>query len=258
MTLNVSVPLAARSTLVLMALLLFHTTSIAAADPAIDPQAVARLKSGLDFLEKQQKFTVETENTFEVVTGEGQKIQYDNSTKLALHRPNKLRGQRKGDVIDQEFFYDGSSLTLFNPGENYYATVAAPDNLDAALDFARDELDIVAPAGDLLYSDAFEGMMENVTAGFLVGEAVVNGVRCDHLAFRAGAVDWQIWIAQGEQPLPYKLVITTLDVLNAPQFSMVMSNWDLHPVFTDEHFHFNPPENARQIEFLSAQIQSVD
>jgi len=34
---------------------------------------------------------------------------------------------------------------------------------------------------------------------------VVEGVRCDNLAFRAPNVDWQIWIQEGPEPLPRKL-----------------------------------------------------
>ena len=75
------------------------------------------------------------------------------------------------------------------------------------LDFARTTLDIVAPAGDLLYANAYEILMDNVTSGFVVGKSVIEGVRCDHLAFRGANVDWQIWIREGSKPLPCKLVI---------------------------------------------------
>jgi Predicted periplasmic protein (DUF2092) len=59
---------------------------------------------------------------------------------------------------------------------------------------ARDKLDIVALAGDLIYANAFDILMQDVTSGFVVGKGTVDGVRCDHLAFRSAHVDWQIWI----------------------------------------------------------------
>ena len=65
--------------------------------------------------------------------------------------PNKLRAHRKGDIANQEFFYDGKTLTLYNPKENLYATTAAPATIDETLDFAREKLDIIAPAAELLY-----------------------------------------------------------------------------------------------------------
>jgi len=161
-----------------------------------------------------------------------------------------LRAERTGDLVDQVIYYDGRSLTLYNPSDNYYATVPVPDNLDAMLDYAREELDIIAPASDLLYTHAYEIMMQDVTSGFVVGKGVVDGVRCDHLAFRAPHVDWQIWIEEGARPLPRKLVITTRDKLNAPQFTVVTSNWNLAPKFTDETFSFKPPKCPKKVDFL--------
>jgi hypothetical protein len=66
-------------------------------------------------------------------------------------RPNKLRAERTGDLVNQVFVYDGKSLTLYNPQDK--VQVAAPDTLEGMLDFARTKLDIVAPASDLLDAD---------------------------------------------------------------------------------------------------------
>jgi hypothetical protein len=89
-----------------------------------------------------------------------------------------------------------------------------------------------------------------VTSSFVVGKSVVEGVRCDHLAFRAPHVDWQIWIQEGKEPLVRKLVITTRDVVNAPQFSVVTTKWNLKPQFTDRTFAFTAPAGAKKVEFL--------
>ncbi|MFZ0106734.1 MAG: DUF2092 domain-containing protein [Thiobacillus sp.] len=216
----------------------------------ISPDAQKLLKASTDFLTSQQRFSLDTSSTIEVVLTSGQKIQFDHTAKQSVQRPNKLRAERTGDLVDQVFYYDGKSLTLHNPSQKYYATVAAPGTLEAMLDYAREELDIVAPAGDLLYKDAFNILTQDVTSGFVVGKSVVEGVRCDHLAFRAAHVDWQIWIEEGKQPLPRKLVITTRDVVNAPQFTVVATNWNLKPRFTDATFSFTPPKGAQKVEFL--------
>jgi hypothetical protein len=79
---------------------------------------------------------------------------------------------------------------------------------------------------------------------------VVDGVRCDHLAFRAPHVDWQIWIQEGKEPLPRKLVITTRDVVNAPQFAVVVTRWDLKPALDEKTFTFVPTPGARRVDFL--------
>jgi hypothetical protein len=107
----------------------------------------------------------------------GQKLHYDSPATLLVSRPNKLHAHRKGDVANQEFFYDGKTLTLYNQRENLYATTAAPATLDEMLDFAREKLDIVAPAAELLYKNAAEKMLKESTAGFVVGPSVVAGVK---------------------------------------------------------------------------------
>jgi hypothetical protein len=216
----------------------------------IDPQAVKLLKAATDFVASQKALAADTRNTLEIVLTSGQKIQFAHTAKVSLQRPNKLRAERTGDLVNQVFYYDGKSLTLSNPGEKYYATVAAPPTLEEMLNFARTSLDIVAPAGDLLQRNAYDILMTDVTSGFVVGKGIVEGVRCDHLAFRAPHVDWQIWIEDGARPLPRKLVITTRDVMNAPQFAVVVTRWDLQPKQTDAMFTFTPPVGAKKVEFL--------
>jgi hypothetical protein len=216
----------------------------------IDPAATKLLKASTDFLAAQKQVAVETRNTLEVVLASGQKIQFDHTAKLAMQRPDRLRAERSGDLVNQVFHFDGKSLTLSNPNEKYYATVAAPGSIDEMLDFARTRLDIIAPGGDLLYRNAYDVLMTDVREGFIVGKGVVEGVRCDHLAFRAPHVDWQIWIQEGKEPLPRKLVITTRDVVNAPQFAVVMTRWDLRPAFGAKTFTFVPAPGARRVDFL--------
>src|SRR5262245_38767911 len=221
------------------------------AQPAgIDPQAEKLLKASMTFLASQKRFSVDTRNTIEVVLASGQKLQFGTNSIGSVQRPNKLRAERKGDLVDQLFLYDGKSLTLYNPGQKYYATVAAPGTLEGMLDFARTSLDIIAPGSDLLYANAYEVLMENVTAGFVVGKSVVEGVRCDHLAFRGVGVDWQIWIQEGEQPLPRRWVITSTEIAGSPEFAVTMTKWNLAPQFGEQTFAFTPGKGARKVDFL--------
>ncbi len=225
-------------------------TPVAAQGTGIDANAQRLLKASTDFLAKQKRFEVDTRNSLEVVLKSGQKIQFNHVVQQSTQRPNKLRAKRSGDLVDQLFVYDGRTLTLYNPADKAFAQVDAPDTLEAMLDFARDKLDIVAPAGDLLYRNAYDTLMDGVTEGFVVGKAVIEGVRCDHLAFRAPHVDLQMWIQEGAQPLPRKMVITTRDLPNAPQFSVTMTRWNLNPSFTAQTFGFAPPAGANRVDFL--------
>jgi hypothetical protein len=224
----------------------------AQAQPAgVDPEARRIFKASTDFLAAQKRLSVDTTSTIEVVLDTGQKLQFDNAASLRLQRPDRLRADRRGDLVNQVFQYDGKTLTLLDRDAKVYATLAAPPTVDGMLDFAAQRLDIVAPAGDLIYSNAYDVMMADVQSGFVVGKAVIDGVRCDHLAFRKPDVDFQVWVQEGPQPLPRRLVITSRDVAGAPQFAVDLRGWKLAPVFAPGTFTFTAPKGARQIEFLA-------
>jgi len=45
-------------------------------------------------------------------------------------------------------------------------------------------------------------------------------------------------------------VITTLDLPNAPQFGITITNWNLQPAFDAKTFTFTPSAGMKQIDFL--------
>ena len=125
------------------------------AQPAgIDPEATKILRRMTDYLAAQKQFRVETQTSVEAVLKTGQKPQFDNSVVVTVQRPDRLRAERLGETLSQKFYYDGKSLSVDSPATKHYATVAAPATLEAMLEFARDKLDVAAPASDLIYKDA--------------------------------------------------------------------------------------------------------
>jgi hypothetical protein len=223
----------------------------------LDPEATKILRRMTDFLASQKQFRVETHSTVEVVLTNGQKLQFDNSIALTIQRPDRLRAERLGETLSQKFYYDGKSLSAYSPAGKYYATVAVPPTLEAMLDFARDDLDIAAPASDLLYKDAYERLLQDVTSGFVVGKSVIGGVRTDHLAFSGKEVDWQVWVEEGAKPLPRKYVITSKLVTGGPEYIVIIGKWDLAPKIEAGSFAFAPPKDAKKIEFLRPAAKST-
>jgi hypothetical protein len=224
------------------------TSSVSAQSP--DPDALAVLKNSTDFLAAQQQFSVNSESVLEVVLANGQKIQFDNAASMALKRPNKLKAQRVGELVDQHMFYNGKTFTLFNPSAGLYATEAMPATLDDTLDKIRDDFDIIAPASDLIYTNAFDRLTKSATTGYIVGNTMIDGKPSTHLAFRTPGTDWQIWIADGAKPLPLKFVVTSVDVEGSPQFEARLSNWNLAPNLADSVFEFKAPAGSQEIDFI--------
>jgi hypothetical protein len=225
-------------------------TPEARAQTEIEPAAVETLRRMTEYLGSLDRFSVETDNALEDVLVSGQKIQYDFSGSVLIERPDKLRVERAGDRVDQLVVYDGKTLAIHDRIGGYYALAEAPAELDGLLHFARDTLDLVPPSGDLIYTNAYELLTGSLTSGFVVGKSMIDGVRCDHLAFRNPAVDWQIWIADGDEPLPRKYVVTTRDDPAHPQYEIRMRRWNIAPAPDEAAFVFAAPEDAREVEFL--------
>jgi hypothetical protein len=216
---------------------------------AVDPKAAELVRRMAGYLSGLDAFRVLSETTIEVVLEDGQKLQFGNATLTTVRRPDRLRADRRGDLAGASLYYDGGQVTLYGTSQQYYASAAAPASLDELLGFLEERLDMAAPAADLLHSDGGAGLLEAVQSGLYVGRSEVSGVPCHHLAFRAEEVDWQVWIEDGERPLPRKYVITTRDVEGSPQFAVELGDWDVAPTVSDEDFLFVPPEGATKIEF---------
>lgn len=219
---------------------------------AIDPEADRHLRAMSQHLAGMRAFRVDADSTLEVVLESGQKLQYLASSQVSVRRPDRLRSERRGPMADLVFYYDGDSITLHGRRANVFATIEAPPTIDQAIDFARAELDIDAPAGDLLGADVYRTLMADATSGMYVGPAEVGGVNCHHLAFRArGGTDWQVWIQDGATPLPMRYVVVSTDVRSQPAFEVDLHDWDANPAMSDAEFQFEVPPDAQQIEFRS-------
>jgi hypothetical protein len=225
-------------------------SSAVAQGAAVDPEAVKTLRRSLEFLDGLQHFSVDIQNTVEDVLDSGQKVQLDFSVSTTVNRPAELRVRRQGGVLDQDWYYDGKTLTLYSVSDGYYAASPAPDTIEKMLVFARTSLGLIAPAGDLMYRNAFSLLMQDVEAATVVGKAVISGVRCDHLAFHRPDVDFQMWVADAGEPRPLKYVVTDTSVPEQPDTISVLSNWNLAPKLSKATFTFVAPKDAQKTEFM--------
>ena len=224
--------------------------STSAQTAGVDAKADTVLRAMTTYMAGLKQFSAKTENTIEAVTTDGQKIQFVIPATLTVARPDKLMAERRSSLADQSFYYDGKTLTLFNPGSGYYATVPAPGNIDAMLEFAQTKLDVIAPGTDLVDTRAYAKLMQDVKTGTYVGLEAVGGQRCHHLAFQGAEVDWQLCVREGSRPLPCRYVITSKGMPGAPQFEMQVLAFDTNPTIAPGKFRFVPPAGAKPVDFL--------
>jgi hypothetical protein len=221
-----------------------------AAAPKRDDQAMANLKRMADFLAHTQRFSVMADIGFDVVQDSGEKIEFGETRKIVIRRPDHARIDiTKRDGGTSGFLFDGQEIAVFNTKEHVYATAAKPGTLDEAIDYFINDLDMRFPLAELFSTQLAETLSQKVWAAAYVEQANIAGVPCDHLALRGDQADLQLWIAQGDQPLPHRLVITYKDAEGQPQFWAQFSDWNLAADVPDALFVFTPPEGAAKIAF---------
>jgi hypothetical protein len=225
-------------------------TEVRAQAPAVDPAAVQKLKQMTEFLDGLQQFSVQTQNTLEELHVTGHRVDRHLAANVTVKRPNKLRAVRTSGLTDQRLFYDGKTVTLYNPAQKVYATDAAPDTVEKMIDFARETVGILLPAADLIYRNAFPLLMQDVTLAVMVGKTAAGGVRYDHLLFSRPGVDFQIWIAEGKRPFPRMYIVTETDTPALLSITTVLSDWKTDGAVDDAQFTFVPPKGTSAIRFL--------
>jgi hypothetical protein len=221
----------------------------------INDSAAAKqiLKSMSDYLAKQTEISFDYNASLEVVTNDKQKLDLASSGTLNLQRPDKIRATRSGGFVETETVYDGKTLTLLGKNANKYTELQAPGTVDKVIDELRDQYDRPLPAADLLTSDSYAALMEDVYDSKDLGSGVIHGTECDFLAFRKDDVDLQVWVAQGDAPRPCKYVITSRLVGEGPQYTVDFTNWKSGVDAVQDDFVFKNPTMAEKIELKDLQ-----
>ena len=224
----------------------------------IAPQAERVLSAACRYLAEAPYFGLGAEVWREHVTASGQKLQFSRSVCMEVKRPNRLHVEISSPHSQRGFWYDGKSLTILDRQPGLFSMAAMPDTLDAALDKAHDELGVDLPLIDLAVSDPYKNATAKVSKGTYYGLSPVLGVNCHHLAFTQENVDWQVWIQDSPQPLIRKLVITHKNEEGGPEFTALITRWDLTDRIADSDFVFEPPRGASEIEMLPDQLQGSE
>jgi hypothetical protein len=228
------------------------TPTPSTAASARDAQAMAILKRMADFLSQAQRFSVTVEIGFDVVQESGEKIEFGETRQFLIQRPDRGRIDiTKRDGATSGFRFDGQEIAVFNTREQVYATAAKPGTLDEAIAYFINDLDMRFPLAEFFSTQLAEALPSKVRTAYNVGQERIKGVPCEHLALRGDQADLQLWVAQGDRPLPYRQVITYKAAEGQPQFWAQFSDWNLSPDVPDERFTFMPPEGAARIAFAA-------
>jgi hypothetical protein len=227
----------------------------ARAQNAIAPDAHGVLVAMSSYLGGLKTFSVEFSATDEIVTPEGQKLQFLNSGQIAAQRPDKLYAKRQGAAGTTELFLDDKGLMLYGNSASAYLQLDA-SSIDAAIE-AVHKLGFDAPGADLLASKPLDSSTADITSGSHIGMSFIEGVEVHHLAFRGANVDWQVWVTTGDKPLPLRYVVTTKWFTGAPEYTLQMRNWNTTPQIDVARFTFAPPPGAKKLDPASVEVNAI-
>jgi hypothetical protein len=233
--------------LMALAAVVLTTALESAPSRAQDNDATRILKAMSDFIAAQKNVSISFDSDIEVITPDLQKIQFANSGTVLMSRPDKLRATRTGGYSEVELFFDGKAAVVLSKDDNAYTRLDAPGSIDQLIGKLRSEYSMTAPGADLLLANVFDDLTEDVIDAKNIGLGVIDGVECQHLAFRTPEVDWQIWIEIGARPIPRKYVITSKSVAAAPQYTLRIKEWRTDVETTAENFVFRPPQGTKEV-----------
>ena len=206
------------------------------------------LKAMSDYVAAQKAISFDFDATLEVITKDDQKLALASSGTVIVNRPGKIRATRAGGHADIEMVFDGTTLTLLGKNANLYTQIDVSGTLDKLVDELRETYKRPLPAADLLMSDPYGQLMTDVTDVKDLGSGVIDGVECDYLAFRKKAVDFQIWIAQGDRPYPCRYVITSRDLPHSPQYAIQIRDWKTGNEVASDDFGFKNSTDAKKVD----------
>jgi hypothetical protein len=211
-------------------------------------KARAILKSMSDYVSNQQTIQLAFDSAIEIITPQLEKIQFTNSGNALVRRPDKLRAHRVSGYADVTLTFDGKTVGIYGKHVDGYAQFEAPGSLDQLIEALRQGHGVALPGADLLLTNVYEVLTAGIIEAKYIGRGVIDGVICEHLAFRNFDTDWQLWVESGGPPVPRKLSITSKTINSAPQYSITIKDWQTGIAPPPDAFVFSPPAGARRLD----------
>ena len=220
------------------------------ASPA-DARAIL-LKMGT-LLGSTERLSVTVHAAYDAVQPSGLKIEWNEVRTLTLHRPGRLRMEaEKSNGARGLVVFDGKQISTFDEAARAYAQAAQPGGIDETLVYFVRDLGMRLPLAVLFVSRVAADLERRVKSVEYVEKTGIFGAPAHHLVGKTDSVDFQVWITDGERPLPQRIVLTYPAAAGQPEFRAQFSAWNLAAEVPDALFAFTPPDGATRIPFAAA------
>ena len=238
--------------IVMLALLLSFSSVVAQASGVQkDARAVEVLKQMATYKSSLDKAIITGVTFTDARLGGGLMVSNSEEVRLSIDQPGSLQiNSFDGETNKSLYFHDGM-LTVFSSTKNLFAQASIPKEIDAAIEFALEELGVEAPLMDMIYHDASAHLIgSDETILYLTDKSRVGKTDCHQIAIRGAEADVQLWIEEGDRPVVRKIMITSKWEGGSPRF-IANLNWETNPQFDPGLFEFNAPEGATKIDFVT-------
>ncbi len=245
----------------IMGIFLMSCTAAAFAEqpaaPQKEPDPLAVLKKACDYLKSLDQFSFHSEIVDEQVYYQGKKLQYGINMQTFVKRPDMLRVDAVGDIVNRQFFFNGKTITLYDKDAKIFATMDVPPDIEAALEKANEEFGVRVALTDLASPELWDLVSKKIEHSLYVGMSQVRGVPCYHLAFDNNDVNLQVWIDAGTKPLPRKIVLNHKKLEGSPEWTAYLSHWKTSAHLATAMFNFVPASGVEKVKFLAAAKPSI-
>jgi hypothetical protein len=217
---------------------------------ATEPEPMKVLQQMCDYLKSLKQFSFRAEVADDQVYLGGKKLQYGIDMETFVRRPDRLRVNAEGDLVNKQFFFDGKTITLYDKTDKVYATMDVPHDIEGALDKAHKDFRLRVALTDLASPALWDHVSKKAEHSLYAGLHKVRGVPCHHLALDGADVHLQVWVDAGDKPLPRKVVFTQKKVEGSPEWTAYLSDWNISTPLEDGMFRFVAPSGVKKVKFV--------
>jgi hypothetical protein len=217
--------------------------------PVLEPKAIELLKAASSRLAAAHTMSFTTVVTYESPSRLGVPLAYTTKSDVVMQRPDKLRVITSGDGPASEFYYDGKIMMAYAPAEDLVAVADAPPTIDETMEVAYHVAAIYFPFDDVIVSDPYKDIAEDLRLAFYVGQSnVIGGTTTDIVAYDTGGVFVEMWIGT-EDKLPRMLRAIYVDDPLRLRHQLELSNWKIDPILSADVFGSAKATAAKHIKF---------
>ena len=231
-----------------LAVALSSCASLSKRPTAIDADAELVLSKASATLAAAESYSFRIQRDVPAALAEAAGIRGKADIRVSAVRPNRVAAVRGSGTSEARFYYDGSSITLYDAGTNSYAAAEAPATTDEMIQQLDEQWGIRPPLAGMLVSTPFASRgIKSTKGGELVGTEEIAGEPCDHLKILGDGVQWDLWISKRDY-LPRRFDVTVTELEGSPRGVTTISEWNTDANLSPNLFEANIPAGATRRE----------